>query len=145
MGGCSGAQIEFVDDFVAAAFGLLVEQAQGVEGFVLGRHQADDQVLDQRHAVTDPAGHTWSDGGEDGEHRRRLIQVQAKVAFEKWTSVCLDLRLVLLLPIEVEFRRPAVHQCEKFLVGHHLNHADGQHDSQSQQYPTVVAVPDCEY
>lgn len=39
-------KLEFGDEFLAALLRLLVEQAEGIQGFVLSRDQADDQVLD---------------------------------------------------------------------------------------------------
>ena len=66
--------------------------------------------------------------------------MQADVPFEERPAFRLDLWPPLLLAVEVVLRRPVVHQREEFLVGHHLNHADGEHDSEAEQNPTVVVV-----
>ena len=47
-----------------------------------------------------------------------------------------------LFATEAPFGGATVHQCEQFLVGHHLYHADREHDSKPQQDPSVVVVVD---
>src|SRR5205814_9429712 len=60
----------FVDQPFALQLNLLLKFAQHIEGLVARGDQADDQVLADSHAITDPADHAGKDRGHDRKDRK---------------------------------------------------------------------------